>query len=107
MLAISSTKYRIPIKKVTDGLTRWMIISRIGEDRLVAVKFNYTITVKFGDEFCERFTAHYDGSSVKPAARTLRVFGSERCQRVVSFLSSRDDLVDAIMHPTGDTLIFA
>lgn len=93
MLAVSGTRYHLPIKVSGDTGVSWLLVPRKGEDRTIAHTFNFTMRVKFiKDEFCERFTARYDGSSVKPAGRTLRVFGSDRCQRVVSYLSSKDKL---------------
>jgi len=107
MLAISSTKYYLPVKLTGDSGIRWLLVARKGDDQTFATKFNYTLQVKFeDDEFCDRFTACYDGSSVKPAARTLRVFGAERCQRVVSYLSSMDDVEFVLDHVPACNLIF-
>jgi len=107
MLAVSGARYYLPVKQTGDQGVYWLLIPREGEDRMFAPKFNYTLRVKFEkDEFCERFTACYNGKSVKPAPRTLRVFGAQRCQRVVSYLSSMDDIPTMVKYHRGDVLIF-
>lgn len=93
MLAVSFNKYELPLKVIdSDNLTvSWSLTRRnsTANDRIEATKFAYTFDLLDEEaNIDDRFTAIYDGDSVKPAPRTLRVFGADSCSRVVSLLSS-------------------
>lgn len=79
MLIASSKVYKCPIKQVyPDGRVAWLIgykgSSRL--DMITAEAFKYTI---IRDESDDRLTFEFDGDHIKPAMRTLRVYGSQRC----------------------------
>lgn len=89
MLAINSSKFSVPVRmKSADGDTVWKLISDIGIglDYMVAYTFNYTWT--YGEW---RATFHYEGGSVKPSPRTLRVYGAEVLEDVVLALATNQD----------------
>jgi hypothetical protein len=92
MLAISGKLYEIPIKCISDTKdVYWSLVRRNsdGEDRIEASKFSYTFDLlDDATNIKDRFTAIYDHASVKPAPRSLRIFGAERCSKLVSGLSN-------------------
>jgi len=92
VLAISSKLYEIPIKCISSNKdVYWSLVRRNsdGEDRIEASKFSYTFDLlDAATNIKDRFTAIYDHASVKPAPRSLRIFGAERCSKLVSGLSN-------------------
>lgn len=96
MLAISSQDYFAPIKvKTKDGLIMWRINYKHAESFQVAGNFVYTILDIPVDEVetseRERLSFIYDGASVKPHPRTLRIFGSEKCGRFTRVLANNQE----------------
>jgi hypothetical protein len=90
MLAMSDRYYYVPRRYDTETDTVW-IINRIGSseenpDYTVASNFNYTALV-YIDGKLERLTFEYHGRSVRPSIRTLRKFGSEFINPLISKLS--------------------
>lgn len=88
MLAINSGKYQTPVRmKDADGETVWKLVPVSGMelDYMVAYTFNYTWT---DGEW--RATFHYEGGSVKPSPRTLRVYGAEVLRDVVLALATHE-----------------
>lgn len=83
MLSVSNSLYELPSYDASIG--KWLLQSRKSVDEcLVARTFNYTIIN--GDS---KYTFIYDGKSVKPTPRTLRVYGADYLQPKVSKLASR------------------
>lgn len=91
MLSVSNWDYQIPAKvnASTPSETSWLMKNRKGSDKVLASQFNYTIhLVNAADDSEGRLTFTYDGVSVKPTSRTLRIYGSECISRIVSVLCS-------------------
>lgn len=77
MLAVSNREYYIPRKVNEDG---WAIRHRNG-DVTLSKQFTYTVISEdfYGKGEPERLSFIYNGRSVKPSPRTLRIFGSKYC----------------------------
>jgi hypothetical protein len=88
MLAVNGKEYLVPVKTVdSDGGVAWKLIHHelsgaTADDYTIAKRFNYT-----QGNGSERVTFTYDAASVKPNPRTLRVYGAEQLQRLVSALA--------------------
>lgn len=98
MLAVNDGKYLLPVKiRSMDGQTVWRLFRKGASDYITSARFNYTID--FPGSNNDRLTFEYDGASVKPAPRTLRLEGASMCSAFVSVLSSNtkvrsfDDLI--------------
>lgn len=93
MLALSSKQYKVPCvgRRDKDGKPiGWVIRSQDGTEAIgVSKPFNYTIFCEYSNRV-GRYTFTYDGASVKPTARTLRILGSECASRVVSRLCQNE-----------------
>lgn len=115
MLSVSGKEYCIPMKtcdewdEVCWRLYRRPTHSAIASEYVVAKSFNFTLWLKLdtpGNTYeitvrdcrvlrpytLERATFIYDGESVKPTGRTLRIFGSERLEPVVKWLAFNREL---------------
>jgi len=107
MLAVSSRKYYLPAKS-DEG---WFLYRRDNVDEsLWSKSFNYTImwdeaTVEENPDAGKfKATFEYNGASVRPNMRTLRKYGAEKLQSIISRLSSyKDD--DGSPPVTGDDLL--
>jgi len=90
VLAVNSDKYCLPVRiKDEDGEVTWKLYSDADLSDcgyLVAAFFNYTC-VSSGT----KATFKYSGGSVKPSARTLRIYGAEVLQSVVRDLATNKD----------------
>lgn len=88
MLAVNGKEYLVPVKTVdSDGGVAWKLVHHefsgaTADDYTIAKRFNYTQGTG-----SERVTFTYDAASVKPNPRTLRVYGAEQLQRLVSALA--------------------
>lgn len=86
MLSLDDKYYQIPGK--SEG--GWML-QGMRETRWIEQPFHYTMhgfTFR-GVKYEGKFTFVYDGNSVRPNARTLRLYGAEMLQPIVSALSTR------------------
>lgn len=94
MLAVNSKDYFTPVKLTKNNQNSWLLFSRTHSgEALTAFKFNFTIPIcdNTGKQV-NHFTLTYDGVSVKPTPRSLRVFKSDICQKVVSKFSSNTEI---------------
>jgi hypothetical protein len=83
MLSVSSLNYFLPVRTInSDNEVRWWLNRIDSDDAVYAKSFNYTVID--GDE---KATFVFNGSSVKPSPRTLRIYGAERTGSYVSILS--------------------
>lgn len=93
MLAISSKQYKVPCVGKRDANGKplsWVVKSQDGAEIIgVGKPFNYTIFYEYSNRV-GRYTFTYDGASVKPTARTLRILGLECASRVVSRLCQNE-----------------
>jgi hypothetical protein len=93
MLSVSSSKYFVPVRhKLPNGQMTWALVRHEANDMMIATSFNYTFKVlktRQGDS--DRATLVYDGTSVKPTPRTLRVYGTDWCQKIVSIMSTNTE----------------
>lgn len=83
MLSVSSLNYYVPVR--ADDVQRgigWLLYRKDSNEITYATQFNYTVV-----EGARRATFSYDGKSVKPSPRTLRIFGAQRTGDCVSYLS--------------------
>jgi hypothetical protein len=96
MLAINSLKYMIPYKS-QDSEHYWSVDRRNVAETLQTNTFNYTLLIptrakRDDGVVCSarvKFTFVYDGPSVRPSGKTLRIFGSDITSEFVSWLSTR------------------
>lgn len=97
MWAIDSRRYSIPaqVKTQDSDTIQWQLVVadecednkfRAREKVLRKDPFVYTAV---NTENGERMSFMYDGSSVKPAMRTLRKYGAKALQPVVAFLANQ------------------
>lgn len=89
MLSLDSKRYQIP-RKVAQG---WKLVAE-NETRIIEDTFSYTFVSGLtlsGVGYEGKYTFIYDGDSVKPNARTLRIFGAEKLQPIVSVLANRKE----------------
>lgn len=86
MLSLDSRRYQIP-RRVDSG---WEVEAE-NETRIIRQPFNYTLySLKFrGVHYEGKYTFIYDGNSVRPTYRTLRVYGAEQLQPIISALSRK------------------
>lgn len=97
MLSVSNVDYAPPIRIFNEdgSLMGWLLEgrgSREGEDLQIGAQkpFNYTVVpLDVGGR--ERITFMYDGLSVKPSARSLRVYGNANIGQLVKALATCDD----------------
>jgi len=82
MLSVSAMDYYVPVQISQDNMVSWRLDRRGSDEFTSATKFNYTAFFEN-----DKATFIYDGPSVKPSPRTLRVFGSEWTSKAVSILS--------------------
>lgn len=83
MLSVSNSLYEQP--SFDASADKWLLQSRMSPDEcLIARTFNYTIID--GDS---KYTFIFDGKSVKPTPRTLRVYGADYLQPLVSKLARK------------------
>lgn len=94
MLSISNKYYSTPLRQKDGTNVYWRVNRGNGSNECLNVKkFSYTIrlqtTTSDGNTYAiDRMTFLYDGSSVKPAPRTLRIFGSEGVARITKLLAN-------------------
>jgi hypothetical protein len=65
-----------------------MLYRRKTDEVTYASQFNYTVPLS--EDSSDRITFIYNGSSVKPTPRTLRINGAERLASVVSRLAKNE-----------------
>lgn len=83
MLSVSNSLYELP--SYDASVDKWLLQSRKSPDEcLIARTFNYTLFDGDG-----KYTFIYDGKSVKPTPRTLRVYGADHLQPIVSKLARK------------------
>lgn len=88
MLAVNSKRYRIP-QRIRDGDGVAWILKPTGQDFGEVTRVErFTYTYLYNGQ---RASFVYDGASVKPSPRTLRVFGAEKTGSVVKFLASNTE----------------
>jgi len=96
MWAVDSKRYSIPaqVKTQDSDNIQWQLVAtdrcednsfRAREKVLRKDPFVYTAV---NTENGERMSFMYDGTSVKPAMRTLRKYGAKALQPVVAFLAN-------------------
>lgn len=92
MLSVSSLNYYIPVKtnNVHNGIG-WLLYRRNSDEITYAKQFNYTVV-----DGTRKATFSYDGKSVKPSPRTLRIFGAQRTGDCVSYLSQNVKLAQEL-----------
>lgn len=82
MLSVDSKTYAMPC---LDLETMMWYINRLDNDEtIVSSTFHYTTWNDDG----ERLTFKYNGKSVSPTPRTLRLFGAENLKSIISELAS-------------------
>lgn len=96
MWAITSERYTAPVKDVLDPETKeqlWRIYGYREDENYNIVLTDYTVrrepfvyTIQ-DRQSGERASFIYDGSSVKPAPRTLRLYGAEALRPLIAKLS--------------------
>jgi len=98
MLSVSNVDYAPPIRIFNEdgSLMGWLLEgkgSREGEDLQIGSQkpFNYTIIPLGSVGIKERLTFMYDGLSVKPSARSLRVYGTANLGKLVKALARCED----------------
>jgi hypothetical protein len=92
MLSVSSKDYELPIKAEDQG--GWLLVDKRNPEIFTFAKqFNFTLFGEqaSGDRARERFTFAYDGASVKPTGRCIRILGADRTSKIVSQLSQNTD----------------
>jgi hypothetical protein len=90
MLSISAKDYYLPVRYSDGGVVRWALYRRKTDEVTYASQFNYT--VQLSEDSSDRITFIYNGSSVKPTPRTLRLNGAERLAPVVSMLAKNEGM---------------
>jgi hypothetical protein len=65
-----------------------MLYRRKTDEVTYASQFNYTVPLS--EDSSDRITFTYNGSSVKPTPRTLRINGAERLAPIVSRLAKNE-----------------
>ena len=78
MLAVSDAKYYVPIKTINDdGSVFWVMRRKGVVEEIASEHFKYTIDISAIAPKTARMTFEYNGASVKPAPRTLRMCGAK------------------------------
>jgi hypothetical protein len=95
MLTISDKEYLMPIREVQDdGTVIWHIERKSGNWEVISSKhFQYTIHVTKVLPEIHHLTFVYDGRSVKPAPRTLRLLGSQMAEKFTAKLANNEKRV--------------
>jgi hypothetical protein len=92
MLSVSSLNYYVPVKaNNVQGSVGWLLYRKDSDEITFARQFNYTVV-----DGTRRATFSYDGKSVKPSPRTLRIFGAQRTGDCVSYLSQNVELAQQL-----------
>lgn len=92
MLSVSSLNYYVPVKADNvQGSVGWLLYRKDSDEITFARQFNYTVV-----DGTRRATFSYDGKSVKPSPRTLRIFGAQRTGDCVSYLSRNVELAQQL-----------
>lgn len=108
MLSLSSKNYSIPVKEDDgSGIIKWRLFSLRGDDVTVASTFRYVIIIQYDGGEQDRLSFMYDGNSVRPDGRTLRLYGprNNNDSYFLNFLVSKLSLNTKVWDNNADFLL--
>jgi hypothetical protein len=91
MLAVNDKKYEVPyFQSSEDGSKQWVLRYTKGDDLMVVDgQFNYTFCLlDAANETVAKVTFTYNGNSVRPTIRALRMYGAQALAKAVSILAT-------------------
>jgi hypothetical protein len=104
MLAVTNKDYYMPCYDVVAEC--WCLNRRRSAETIFTKRCNYTLFINRKTGENERLTFTYDGTSVKPSGRTLRIFGAKNSSWYTSRAANNHEMYLDLVRNDNNQLSF-